>query len=427
MIHLNRYAIAAAGILITFFAIHAPLPADEPAEAPTTQQADQPANQPASAESYKQIEISQILALNEMAGTGTLTIEPKTDEGKALAELRRALSFKGFKPMEVFAVKGSPEDAVKAARDYIVKGQQPARQFARDDKVLLVFHARPFDVADIVITAINQSPAAIEIVFRFEQPTGGQKPKKVEQLVLIPVTLGDAGKIKLDIVRDKGKMTKGYFDSWTKDVICSSSELTVATGQEKKLSDSELDELAAKTVKDKSGETGELKLAPPAAECEVLGKIDVPNPMKSAIVRTYSPSDSAKPRQFVCVRRDGGAIFPFKAEQLKEVLRDEDAAGWTDEQAIQFASLCVHLTDPLNESGWILLTKQEDLAGIKGMPPEARKSRIAAPTVFKKQGDIIITLYAWHASTGSLKQWIVTFGKTFDIRPKELGKFKPDK
>lgn len=419
----NRCATATAGLMAALLTIQNPLIAED-AEPAANPPAEQPANQPVSADAYKQIDISQAQALNEMAGAGTLTVEPKTDAAKAMAELRRTLTNKGFKPLEIFAVKGTSDDAIIVARDYIVKGQQPARQFAKGDKILLVYYARPFDVADIVITAINQSPQAIEIVYRFEQPTGGAKPKKVEQIVLVPVTLTDTGKIKLDVIRDKGKMTKTYFDTWAKEVICAPSEITVGSGQEKKLSDTELDELAAKTVKDKAGETEEPKLSVPAAECEALGKIDMPNPMKSSVVKTYSPSDSAKPKEFICVRRDGSAIFPFKAEQLKEVLRDEDVANWSDEDAIKFATLCIHLADPANESGWRVIAKTEDLIGIKGIAKGAGKARVAEPSVFKKQGDVIVTIYAWHASTGSLKQWIILFGKGFDIRQKEVGKFK---
>ena len=165
-----------------------------------------------------------------------------------------------------------------------------------------------------------------------------------------------------------------------------------------------------------------------------LGEWQIPNPLSKVsfycAVTGYTPA--APRRHYLAVTRAGQVVDPIDAAKYAELLAAEDKGKWKDEDYLNAACLWVHLMSAANEDGWRLLTKPEDFTAITFNMPTAgpvaagrqeAAKQIAAPKVERKDGQVTVTLYAWHLIGGSLRSWQVQIGPKTEATKQELGKF----
>lgn len=141
---------------------------------------------------------------------------------------------------------------------------------------------------------------------------------------------------------------------------------------------------------------------------------------------------AAPNRRFLAVKRTGQVIDPFDSNKFSQLLAAEDKAKWKDEDYRNAAILWVHVMSKANEDGWKVLEKSEDFTKItfnmESVGLGAAKQKEAAKQIVplkieRKDGQAIVTFYAWHLIGGNLRRWQVEIGPKMAATKQELGQF----
>ena len=149
--------------------------------------------------------------------------------------------------------------------------------------------------------------------------------------------------------------------------------------------------------------------------------------------RLHPGKELAAPfRRFLAVKRTGQVIDSFDSEKFSQLLAAEDKAKWKDEDYRNAAILCVHVMSRANEDGWKVLEKPEDFTKITfnmesvgqgGAKQKEASKQIITLKIERKDGQAIVTFYAWHLIGGNLRRWQVEIGPKMAATKQELGQF----
>jgi hypothetical protein len=142
--------------------------------------------------------------------------------------------------------------------------------------------------------------------------------------------------------------------------------------------------------------------------------------------------DGGPNRRFLAVKRTGQVIDFLDGNKFMQLLAAEDKAKWKDEAYQNAAILWVHVMSRANEDGWKVLEKPEDFTKItfnmqsvgqgEAKQKDAAK-QIVRPKIERKDGQAIVTFYAWHLIGGNLRRWQVEIGPKMAATKQELGQF----
>lgn len=141
---------------------------------------------------------------------------------------------------------------------------------------------------------------------------------------------------------------------------------------------------------------------------------------------------AAPNRRFLAVKRNGQVIDPFDSNKFSQLLAAEDKAKWKDEVFRNAAILWVHVMSKANEDGWKVLEKPDDFTkitfnmesvGLGAAKQKEAAKQIVPLKVERKEGQAIVTFYAWHLIGGNLRRWQVEIGPKMAATKQELGQF----
>ena len=125
-------------------------------------------------------------------------------------------------------------------------------------------------------------------------------------------------------------------------------------------------------------------------------------------------------------------IDPFDGAKFSQLLAAEDKAKWKDEDYRSAAILWVHLMARANEDGWKVLEKPGDFTkitfnmesvGLGAAKQKEASKQIVPLKIERKDGQAIVTFYAWHLIGGNLRRWQVEIGPKMAATKQELGQF----
>jgi hypothetical protein len=137
-------------------------------------------------------------------------------------------------------------------------------------------------------------------------------------------------------------------------------------------------------------------------------------------------------RRFLAVKRTGQVIDSFDGTKFSQLLAAEDKAKWKDEDYRNAAILWVHVMSRANEDGWKILEKAEDFTkitvnidavGLGAAKQEEAAKQIVPLKIERKDGQAIVTFYAWHLIGGNLRRWQMEIGPKMAATKQELGQF----
>jgi hypothetical protein len=137
-------------------------------------------------------------------------------------------------------------------------------------------------------------------------------------------------------------------------------------------------------------------------------------------------------RRFLAVRRTGQVIDSLDGTKFSQLLAAENKAKWKDEDYRNAAILWVHVMARANEDGWKVLEKPEDFTkitfnmdsvGLGGAKQKEAAKQIVPLKIEQKDGQAIVTFYAWHLIGGNLRRWQVEIGPKMAATKQELGQF----
>jgi hypothetical protein len=137
-------------------------------------------------------------------------------------------------------------------------------------------------------------------------------------------------------------------------------------------------------------------------------------------------------RRFLVVKRIGQVIDSFDGTKFSQLLAAEDKTKWKDEDYRNAAILWVHVMARANEDGWKVLEKPEDFTritfnmesvGLGAAKQKEASKQIVPLKIERKDGQAIVTFYAWHLIGGNLRRWQVEIGPKMAATKQELGQF----
>jgi hypothetical protein len=137
-------------------------------------------------------------------------------------------------------------------------------------------------------------------------------------------------------------------------------------------------------------------------------------------------------RRFLAVKRTGEVIDSFDGTKFTQLLASADKAKWKDEDHRNAAMLWVHVMSRANEDGWAVLAKPDDFTkitfnmdsvGLGGAKQKEASKQIIPLKIERKDGQAVITFYAWHLIGGNLRRWQVEIGPKMAATKQELGQF----
>jgi hypothetical protein len=141
---------------------------------------------------------------------------------------------------------------------------------------------------------------------------------------------------------------------------------------------------------------------------------------------------AAPNRRFFTVKRNGQVIDSLDGDKFSQLLAAEDKSKWKDEDYRNAAILCVHVMSRPNEDGWRILEKPEDFtkitvnmdaAGLGAAKQKEAAKQIVPLKIERKDGQTIVTFFAWHLIGGNLRRWQVEIGPKMAATKQELGQF----
>jgi hypothetical protein len=125
-------------------------------------------------------------------------------------------------------------------------------------------------------------------------------------------------------------------------------------------------------------------------------------------------------------------IDSLDGTKFSQLLAAENKAKWKDEDYRNAAILWVHVMARANEDGWKVLEKPEDFTkitfnmdsvGLGGAKQKEAAKQIVPLKIEQKDGQAIVTFYAWHLIGGNLRRWQVEIGPKMAATKQELGQF----
>jgi len=141
---------------------------------------------------------------------------------------------------------------------------------------------------------------------------------------------------------------------------------------------------------------------------------------------------AAPNRRFLAVKRTGQVIDSLDNNSFTQLLAAADKAKWKDEDYRNAAILWVHVMSRANEDGWKVLEKPEDFTkitvnidavGLGAAKQKETAKQIVPLKIERKDGQAIVTFYAWHLIGGNLRRWQVEIGPKMAATKQELGQF----
>lgn len=137
-------------------------------------------------------------------------------------------------------------------------------------------------------------------------------------------------------------------------------------------------------------------------------------------------------RRFLAVKRNGQVMDTLDSNKISKLLAAEDKVKWKDKDYRNAAILWIHLMARPNEDGWKVLEKPEDFTIITfnmdsvglGVAKQKEAAKQIIPLkIERKDGQAIVTFYAWHLIGGNLRRWQVEIGPKMAATKQELGQF----
>jgi hypothetical protein len=205
---------------------------------------------------------------------------------------------------------------------------------------------------------------------------------------------------------------------------------SISQGQAGDLTDEQMLKRAVEVI---SKEDAQAKVTPVQSKNPHLQPWVLKNPLpeyRFFCARLNPGREIAAPnRRFLAVKRNGDVIDPFDSAKFSQLLAAEDKAKWKDDDYRNAAVLWVHVMSRANEDGWKVLEMPEDftkitfnMGSVVGKQKEAAK-QIVPLKIERKDGQAIVTFYAWHLIGGNLRRWQVEIGPRMAATKQELGHF----
>jgi hypothetical protein len=185
-----------------------------------------------------------------------------------------------------------------------------------------------------------------------------------------------------------------------------------------------------------SKEDPNARVTPVQSQNQHLGPWALKNPLleyRFFCARLNTGKELSVPnRRFIAVERNGQVIDSLDGTKFSKLLAAADKAKWKDEDFRNAAILWIHVMARANEDGWKVLEKPEDFTkitfnmdsvGLGAAKQKEAAKQIVPLKIERKDGQAIVTFYAWHLIGGDLRRWQVDIGPKMAATKQELGQF----
>ena len=207
-------------------------------------------------------------------------------------------------------------------------------------------------------------------------------------------------------------------------------DIAVKGDPKQNLSDDQMKSLAEKMVeeiKQTKKEFSTIELNPLASSHPDYNQREIENPLKNHMFFSVLLARGPEPkRSYLVVSRKGAIYWPYTARYFEMIMETEDTSEWDDNAYLKAGCLFIHIASPTSQDGWKVLQSDRDFLSTIKVKALNRQIAIAEkaisyPQVKRANGTVTVEVSSWHWAGGITRKWIITFGKDFTVRMKNLG------